>query len=285
MSGPEVGGPAADGPATDGPTADGPEVPGGPGRETPSRPRRQVWVVLPAYNEEAALPVLLEAIDGAMSAAELPYRIVLVDDGSADRTAEIAERYAAKLPLVVERHPVNLGLGATLRDGLTRASELADAADVLVTLDADNSQPAGLIPQLVRAVDAGRDVVIASRYRPGSRVFGVPLVRRALSYWGSWLFRFVLPIPGVRDYTCGFRAYRAASLQQALSEQGRQFFDQQGFQSMVDVLLKLRGRGLTFGEVPLVLRYDLKEGASKMRVLTTTRSTLALIVKRRLRRP
>jgi dolichol-phosphate mannosyltransferase len=240
-------------------------------------------VVLPAYNEEAALPVLLEAIDGAMSAAELPYRIVLVDDGSADHTPEIAERYVARLPLIVERHPVNLGLGATLRDGLTRASELAAATDVLVTLDADNSQPAGLIPRMVRAVDAGRDVVIASRYRPGSRVFGVSLVRRALSYWGSWLFRLVLPIPGVRDYTCGFRAYRAEVLQRALVERGQGFFDQQGFQSMVDVLLKLRGRGLTFGEVPLVLRYDLKEGASKMRVLKTIRSTLALIVRRRVR--
>ena len=277
MSAPDVGGPAADGPATD-----GPDAPGERGGEAPSRPRRQVWVVLPAYNEEAALPVLLEAIDGAMSAAELPYRIVLVDDGSADRTPEIAERYTARLPLIVERHPVNLGLGATLRDGLTRASELAAATDVLVTLDADNSQPAGLIPRMVRAVDTGCDVVIASRYRPGSRVFGVPLARRALSYWGSWLFRLVLPIPAVRDYTCGFRAYRASALQQALAERGQGFFDQQGFQSMVDVLLKLRGRGLTFGEVPLVLRYDLKEGASKMRVLKTVRSTLALIVRRRL---
>ena len=253
-----------------------------PPAEAPPGGSRHTWVVLPAYNEAASLPTLFEAIDVAMREAGLAYNIVLVDDGSTDRTPEIAERYARRLPLVVERHPVNLGLGATLRDGLTRASELAAAADVIVTLDADNSQPAALIPRLVRAVGEGRDVVIASRYRPGSRVHSVPLARRALSYWGSWLFRLVLPIPGVRDYTCGFRAYRAEVLKRALAEQGPAFFDQEGFQSMVDVLLKLRRRGLTFGEVPLVLRYDLKQGASKMRVLKTARSTLALIVKRRL---
>lgn len=247
-----------------------------------ARRRQHVWVVLPAYNEELSLPSLLAAIDESMFEAGLVYHIVLLDDGSDDHTPEIARLWAERLPLTLERHPVNLGLGATIRDGLIKACELADAKDIIVTMDADNSHTPELIQRMVRVVREGHDVVIASRYRPGSRVRGVPVVRRAVSYWGSWLFRLLFPISGVRDYTCGYRAYRAAVLQRVIATHGREFFDQEGFQCMVDILLKLRRADLMFGEVPLVLRYDLKEGASKMRLVATAGSTLALIARRRL---
>ena len=132
-----------------------------------------------------------------------------------------------------------------------------------------------------RMLREGHDVVIASRYRTDSRIRGVSFFRRALSYWGGWLFRLSLPIEGVRDYTCGFRAYRAGALADALRDHGPGFFEQQGFQCMVDILLKLRRYPLLFCEIPMVLRYDLKGGESKMNVGSTIRDTLLLILKRR----
>ena len=245
------------------------------------RRRQHVWIILPAYNEEENLPPLLDAIAGAMLESGLTYRVVLVDDGSRDRTAELARRAAEHMPLVLEQHEVNQGLGATIRDGLTKACELAEPGDVLVSLDADNTHNPHQIPAMVQKVREGFDVVIASRYRPGSRIRGVSLARRALSYWGGWLFRIALPIEGVRDYTCGYRAYRAGALADAIGDHGPGFFEQQGFQCMVDILLKLRRRPLLFTEVPLVLRYDLKGGESKMNVGSTIRDTLLLILKRR----
>lgn len=250
------------------------------------RRRQHVWVVLPAYNEAQSLPALLAAIDESMFEASLAYRILVLDDGSTDGTAEVAERLARDLdlPLTVERHPVNLGLGMTIRDGLIHASRLAEPNDLLITMDADNSHSPELILRMVRLAREGHDVVIASRYRPGSRVYGVPYLRRVLSYWGGWLFRLAFPIPGVRDYTCGYRAYKAHVLQAVVERHGAEFFDQEGFQAMVDILLKLRRRrDLIFGEVPLVLRYDLKEGASKMNVARTIKNTLLLMLKRRFR--
>ena len=65
---------------------------------------------------------------------------------------------------------------------------------------------------------------------------------------------------------------------------GEEFFDQEGFQAMVDILLKLRRWDVIMGEVPLVLRYDRKEGASKMKVAKTIRNTLGLMARRRLGR-
>lgn len=246
------------------------------------RRRQHVWIVLPAYNEEASLPRLLEGIDDSMFEARLEYRILLVDDGSTDRTEEIARSFGQDHPLVYERHGQNLGLGMTLRDGLLKAAEMAEAKDIVVTMDADNSHSPELILRMVRMVREGHDVVIASRYQRGSRVRGVPFLRRVLSYWGGWLFRIVFPIPGVKDYTCGYRAYRADLLKRVVERHGEEFFDQEGFQAMVDVLLKLRKWDLIFGEVPLILRYDRKEGESKMKVWRTIKNTLGLMARRRL---
>jgi dolichol-phosphate mannosyltransferase len=185
------------------------------------------------------------------------------------------------MPVLVETHEVNQGLGATIRDGLLKACELADPQDVLVTLDADNTHTPELILRMVRTVREGLDVVVASRYRPGSRVRGVPLGRRILSRVASVLFRLLFPIKGIRDYTCGYRAYRAGALQSVISRSGGTFFQEEGFQAMVDILLKLRrDKDLIFGEVPLILRYDLKEGASKMDIGRTIRRTLSLVVRR-----
>ncbi len=245
------------------------------------RRRQCIWIVLPAYDEERDLETLLHSIDESMFEAGLVYRVVVVDDGSTDGTAAIAARCAAELPIHLERHEVNQGLGATIRDGLVKAAEMARAGDLVVTMDADNSHTPELILRMVRLAREGHDVVIASRYRPGSRVRGVSRGRRVLSWVGNWVFRLLFPIPGVRDYTCGYRVYRASLLQRVVERRGREFFEQEGFQCMVDILLKLRGEDLIFGEVPLILRYDLKTGGSKMQVGRTARKTLALIWKRR----
>ena len=244
------------------------------------RPRKKTWIVLPAFNEEQDLPALLERIDEAMAEIGLRFEILLVDDGSTDATREIAEQWSNKLPLQVKVHPTNLGLGATLRDGLQWACSIAESTDVIITLDADNSHTPELILRMTRMIREGHDVVIASRYQRGSRIRGVPLGRRLMSRLASFLFRVLFPIKGVRDYTCGYRAYRA-DVMQVVTRDDPDFFDQDGFQAMVDVLLKLRrNKDLVFGEVPLILRYDLKEGASKMNVRVTSQATLALMVKR-----
>ena len=251
----------------------------------PPRPaaRARVIVVLPAYNEERSLGTLLERLDRAMREDDLPYEVVVVDDGSSDGTTRLVGRYAGDLPVRLERHPVNLGLGATIRDGLKSAVAVAADDDIVVAMDADNTHSPGLIRSMVGAIREGADVVIASRYRPGSRIRGVPWHRRALSLGARVLLQVVFPIPGVRDYTCGYRAYRARVLRDAFGRYGDDFVSQAGFQCMVDILLKLRRLDAIVREVPLILRYDFKQGASKMKVARTIVQSLALIARRRFR--
>ncbi len=244
--------------------------------------RTKILVVLPAFNEAANIGTLLERIDDAMTEAGLWYHVVVVDDGSVDNTVEVLEAYAEKMPLTLSSHRVNQGLGSTIRDGLFLACQAASDRDIVITMDADDTHTPGLILRMVRMVKEGYDVVIASRYRSGSRTYGVPLHRRFLSASASWVCRVVFPTKGVRDFTSGYRAYRGSVLRAALSTYGERFVDQEGFQCMVDILLKLRRMGVIFGEAPLILRYDLKEGKSKMNISKTVRQTLALLVRRRL---
>jgi dolichol-phosphate mannosyltransferase len=147
-------------------------------------------------------------------------------------------------------------------------------------MDADATHNPGLILRLMRMIIEGHDVVIASRFQPGARVIGLVWYRKLLSILASIIFRITYPIKGVKDYTCGYRAIRADVLKSAMDEYGDRFFDQDGFQALVDILLKLRKRKLLFGETPLILRYDQKGGMSKMNVGRTIKKTLILIVKR-----
>ena len=253
-------------------------------KKSGSRERRQTYVVLPVYNEEARIGNLLHRLDEAMEDADIPFQVILVDDGSRDATGQIVQAHTSRMPIRLIRHEVNRGLGATIRDGMVAAAEVACDRDIIITMDSDDTHAPGLILRMVRMISEGHDVVIASRYREGSRCVGVPFLRRILSHGSSWLFRVVFPIQGVRDYTCGYRAYRAHVIRDAITRYGDQFLDQEGFQCMVDILLKLRRMHLIFGEVPFILRYDYKEGSSKMNVGRTMRDTLGLMWKRRLER-
>jgi dolichol-phosphate mannosyltransferase len=255
--------------------------PGAQELEEPAKSAK-ILVVIPAYNEEANIGALLDRIDTSMAESGVRYHVIVVDDGSRDRTFEILNDYSKRIPLTISRHPVNQGLGATIRNGLLQAAGMSAPGDIVVTMDADETHAPGLIPRMVQMVREGDDVVIASRYRPGARVVGVSLPRRLASYGASWLFRILFPTSGVRDYTSGFRAYRSEVLALAASKYGSRFVEGQGFQCMVDILLKLRKLNVVFGEAPMILRYDLKQGASKMRVARTIWNTLSLAVKRRL---
>lgn len=241
----------------------------------------KIFLALPAYNEEQGLPHLLEAFQREVALPGHPVRVVIVDDGSKDGTRRVIEDWSSRMPIDLVIHRVNRGLGETILHALQRAAELAAPEDVIVTMDADNTHSPALIPQMVRQLEAGSQVVIASRYRRGSAVVGLNAFRHLMSFGARLLFRIVFPLRGVRDYTCGFRAYRAELLQRAFMLYGTSLVTERSFASMAEVLLKLGKMGARMSEVPMVLRYDQKQSASKMRVARTVFNTLRLLARNR----
>ena len=243
-----------------------------------------IIVVLPAYNEAEAITPLLNRIAGvAHSHFGSDLQVIVVDDGSSDGTADRA-RAVGGVPVRVIVHERNLGLSGAINTGLSAAVAAASDDDVIVAMDADDTHNPGLIPRMVGLIEEGNDLVIASRYQPGALVAGVPGARQILSTGMSWLFRIVYPVHGAKDYSCGFRAYRAGLLRQAFTRWGDHFISERGFSCMVDILIKLSLLDAIITEVPMILRYDRKPGKSKMNVRKTVTQTLTLLVRRRLGR-
>ncbi len=241
----------------------------------------KILFALPAYNEEKDLPKLLESFEQQMHASKYGFQVVIVDDGSTDGTLNVIRQWSSRMPIDLVQHLKNSGLGETIQDALRRSAMLAGSDDVVVTMDADNTHSPDLIPAMVRAIENGSDVVIASRYRRRSKVVGLSGFRLLMRYGGRFLFQIAFPIAGVRDYTCGFRAYRASLLKNAFARYEATLVQERGFAAMAEILLKLRSMNAKFGEVPMILRYDYKSGDSKMRVGATVVKTLRMM--RRLR--
>jgi len=225
-----------------------------------------IWIVLPAYNEEASLPKLLPKIDSAIRERGLEYRLVVVNDGSVDRTAEILKQSAASLPMVVVTHPLNRGLGETERDGFEYVATHSAPGDVIIRVEGDDTHDPKYIFALMRKLDEGFDVVNTSRFQPGGAQYGVSGYRSFISRAANLFMSVVFPIPNVRDFSCGFRAYRAEVIQDAVEVFGNDFVQLRGlgFTSTLEMVVKLHLLGCRCAEVPFELRYDQKESASKM---------------------
>ncbi|MGE0491765.1 MAG: glycosyltransferase family 2 protein [Vulcanimicrobiota bacterium] len=232
----------------------------------------KLWIFLPAFNEEQALPNLLPRIDETMREHGYDYEMVVVDDGSNDNTPAILAEFEGKLPLQVVRHVLNRGLGETERDGFEHVAMQCHPDDIVVRVEGDDTHGPQYILDLLAKLEQGYDVVNTSRFQPGGGQRGVSAYRGFISRAANMFMGFVFRIPGTRDYSCGFRAYRGKVLKDAVRVFGNNFIQLRGlgFTSTLETIVKLHLLGCRFAEVPFMLRYDLKLGPSKMVSSVTT---------------
>jgi dolichol-phosphate mannosyltransferase len=174
--------------------------------KNPDRTSGNVWITVPTLNEVENLDALVYRIRAAVPDAH----ILIVDDGSADGTADRAEKLGAEFGgIEVLRRPRKMGLGSAYRAG--HAIGIARGYDVMVQIDADLSHDPAALPDLLAAVERGADLAIGSRYVPGGAVPNWPKRRLRLSVWGNRYAGFALGLR-VHDATAGYRAYRASIL-------------------------------------------------------------------------
>ena len=239
-----------------------------------------IIVLLPAYNEEKSLPELLPKISDALRATSGGYRIIVCDDGSKDGTANLLARYAGELPVEVIHHKINRGLGETARDLFECAAETCAPEDVIIRMDCDDTHEPDVIRHMVAKIGEGYDVVIASRFQKGGGQVGVSAYRAFISRAANLFMKIFFPIKNIREYSCGFRAYRAAIIQEAIRRYGNNFIQLKGlgFTGTLEKLVKLDLIGARFAEVPFVLRYDQKKSPSKMIGSVTTLGYLVMTI-------
>lgn len=231
-------------------------------------------VLLPAYNEEECIGEVISDIVACLSDGE--GRVLVVDDGSSDSTSAIVREFPPE-KVVLVRHAVNRGLAKALDTGFRQAYRMLPSFDALITMDADGTHPAAIIPSMLRKVDEGAGLVVASRYVQGGRQLNVPWFRRTLSRAVNLALqiRFLLP---VRDCTSGFRCYSAETLRGMVTDVQRDLLCSAGFEASSELLLLARKAAKSVCEVPLVLDYGPRIGKSKMKVSRTIQSYVRLLV-------
>jgi dolichol-phosphate mannosyltransferase len=223
--------------------------------------------VIPAYNEAENIPNLMA--DLAPRARELGARIIFVDDGSSDGTAEVIEAHRQDLHLAIVRHKVNRGLGTAINSGLRAALGEAQDGDAIVTIEADNTSDLDDLPQMLAKFNQGADVVLASVYAPGGRIVGVAPWRLAASKAVSNSFRYVGGLKEIHTLSSLYRIYRAGTLRKAAETYGWLLVREPGFAANVELLLKLYNAGARVDEVATVNDWSRRLGVSKMNLKPT----------------
>lgn len=232
--------------------------------QTPNPFAGRVWLLLPAKDEEENIGPLVQ------TARKLGYEVVVCDDGSLDGTAAVARKAGATVLV----HEQNRGLGEAMRTLLDHFLRHGSPGDWAVTMDADGTMDPEEGLWLVAAGEAqGADLVIGSRYR--GKTAGIPWHRQLLSLGARLFFTLLFPIPGVTDYTIGFRAYRYEFLRRYYLQYPG-YFSSQGFTASTEILLLSRRLRPKVVEVGVRLDYGKKRGGSKMRIWRTLREYVRL---------
>ena len=211
----------------------------------------RVTVVVPTYNEIGSLEA------AAVGVISHGYRLLVVDDASPDGTGRLADELAARLELVDVLHRnQKQGLGPAYVAGFEMA--LAAGAEIVCEMDADLSHDPAYLPDLIREVEAGAEVVIASRLVPGGGISNWSLWRRTLSRLANLYARTMLGVP-IRDTTSGFRAFTAAAVRQL--DPASCLANGYGFQ--IEMAWRAHRAGMNVAEIPFIF-VERTHGKSKL---------------------
>ena len=202
-------------------------------------------IIIPAHNEEGRLPRALEQIDRFLRAWDRSAEVIVVENGSTDRTAEVAEAFARDHPYVRLIREPRRGKGLAVRRGM-----LAARGRYRYICDADLSTPIEEVVKFLPPQLDGFDIAIGSREAPGARRIGEPLYRHVIGRVFNAIVRF-LALPDFQDTQCGFKMFRAEVAEDLFRVQ-----QLDGMSFDVEVLFIARQRGYRIVEVPVTWYFN-----------------------------
>lgn len=225
-------------------------------------------IILPAHNEEVRLPKTLAEIDAFVHGQSFSVEVVVVENGSSDRTLALAEEHAARLPYLRVIHEERRGKGLAVRTGM-----LAAQGQYRIFCDVDFSMPVGEILRFIPPQLPNSQVAIGSREAPGAVRYGEPYYRHLSGRVFNTLVRW-LALPGLQDTQCGFKCFRGDIADEIFPLQTNT-----GWTFDVEVLFIARRHGYQIVEVPIPWYFN---PDSKIRMLHDSwRMVLDLLAIRR----
>ena len=213
-------------------------------------------ILIPTYNEAVSIVELLEKLSNFRSSSRYQFDVVVIDDNSPDKTADIVDKLSISWVQVMRR-PGKGGLGAAYRAGFKRVLAI-DKYTQVVTMDADGSHRVEDLAAMFAAIKSGRSIVLGTRWMPGGSVVNWPKSRQLLSKSGTQYAKFVLGID-LDDLTGGFRIY-SAELLNALNLKD---MDATGYCFQIEMAMAADLAGATQTQVPITF-VERINGVSKM---------------------
>jgi len=201
-------------------------------------------IIIPAHNEEDRLPPSLLAVSNFLSRQEYSSEILVVENGSNDRTFEIAQSFLKEIPGLMVIQEQNAGKGLAVRRGM-----LAAQGEYRIFCDADFSMPVEEIQKFLPPQISKYDVAIASRELPGSKRVDEPEYRHRIGRIFNGMVRLAV-LPGLQDTQCGFKAFRADVAETVFQQQTLP-----GWAFDAEVLVIARKQGFHIQEVPITWYY------------------------------
>lgn len=201
-------------------------------------------VIIPAHNEEQRLPPSLLELHSFLSKQYYQAEVVVVENGSSDRTFEVAKDFITQMPYLRVLQEKMPGKGLAVRSGM-----LAAQGRYRIFCDADFSMPVEEINKFIPVTDQPYDVAIASRELPTSRRINEPEYRHLIGRIFNSMVRWSV-LPGLQDTQCGFKAFR-----DEVAEQVFRIQTLQGWSFDAEVLVIARRLGFVISEVPITWYY------------------------------
>ncbi len=222
-----------------------------------------IYVCIPSHNEAPTVGLLLWKIRQVFSGFPREYHLLVADDGSTDATAEVLEPYARVLPLTLIRHETSRGYAATVEELLRIAVERTDRPkrDSAILMHADFAHGPSFIPDLVRRLESGADVVVAQSELAGEASLARRLVRRL----GPLLLSGRVRVPGVTDVVSGFMALRLITLRHAFRAQEGPLLTAQGWSANAELIARTARVARRVETITAVERHDLRNRQSRVR--------------------
>ncbi len=213
-------------------------------------------ILIPTYNEAVSIVELLEKLSNFRSHSQYQFDVIVIDDNSPDRTADIVDDMAISWVQILRR-PGKGGLGAAYRAGFDKVLSDNDYTHI-VTMDADGSHRVEDLPAMFAAIKAGRSIVLGTRWMPGGSVVNWPKSRQWLSKSGTQYAKFALGID-LNDLTGGFRIYSA----ELLNSLNLKDMDATGYCFQIEMAMAADLAGATATQVPITF-VERINGVSKM---------------------
>jgi dolichol-phosphate mannosyltransferase len=233
--------------------------------------KKSVYIITPVYNEDTNLELLTEGWRNIQNTwFEYDVQFILVDDGSTDKTSELALTLTKDLNFKLITHEVNKGPGYAFGSGFEYISDSIKEEDIVVTIEGDNTSRLDTLKIMIeRILREDIDVAFASPLAYGGTVINTYWHRRFLGHAAAALTKIVLNIHGIHTFTSFFRAYQGKTIILLQKKYGNRILEFNGFECMVELLKKMTLINASITEVPMQLDTSIRKGKSKLKIWKT----------------